>query len=140
MADKTILGTGLRPTGQMIPITAGENGIEPGMYLYADTDGKVKLAKRNSTLAIATALYCAMSYADLDDTVYIQDPNTAYDPGFVVTVGEIYVLGTGFGGIEAVSDLAGGAIGSGHFLCLIGIGSTEALLDPVFKTATAAHP
>lgn len=150
MADKVITVANIRPTGQAIRFVAGENGITPGSYLYADSadGGKLKLAKRNSTLAVASALYCSLSYADDEEPVYVQDPNSEFEPGFVVAAGEIYVLGTGFGGIEAVSDLAGGAIGSGHFLCVIGIGSTfdEATgtatvnkLVQIYQTAAAAH-
>lgn len=150
MADKAITVADIRSYGQPISMQVGESGIAPGMYLYADSadGGKLKRALRNGTLAQAAALYCAMTYASDDDYVMVQDPNAPFEPGFTVVVGEIYVLGTVAGGIEAVSDLAGGAIGSGHFLTIIGIGSSYAevsgtatynKLDQVYKSSTAAH-
>lgn len=141
MADKAITVANVRAYGTPTPIQVGESGIAPGMYLYADAadGGKLKMAKRNSTVAIATALYCAMSYASDDEYVLVQALSRSYAPGFTVAVGEIYVLGTGFGGVEAVSDLAGGAIGSGHFLCIIGYGISTGLIYPIFKSSTAAH-
>ena len=134
MADKTVTITSVRGAGATK--VAGEAGIAIGMVLY-EASGKLLMAKRTTTLAVAGARYVALTYAGLNENITAQGPGSTYNPGFAVVVGEIYVVGTGFGGIEALSAISG-VIPTGHFLTIVGFGKTTSLIQLIFQSAPTA--
>jgi len=138
MADKTVTPADVRGWGTPVKLTSGEAGIQPGHYLYADSaDGnKLKRGKRTVGAAEAAVKYVALTYADDEDDVSVVGVGAEVEPGFAVTAGEVYVLGTGNGGIEAGSD---GLPTSGQYTNVIGVGQSNGRIKLAFSYVSDAH-
>lgn len=108
--------------------TAGET-IAAGKALYkSSTTNKWMLADSNSATAEArAAIAIALNGASLNQPITVQRSGQVTIGG-TVTAGIEYYLSDTPGGICPVAD-----VGSGEYVCLVGVATTAAILDLNFK-------
>lgn len=104
-----------------------------GEVVYLDSDdGTYKLADVDASATVANAKGIALNGGVSGQPVKIASGGKL-DPGFPVSIGEVYVLSGDAGKIAPVADLA-----NGDFTFIIGIGETTSSLFLIMKTAGVA--
>lgn len=110
--------------------------VTAGQAVYLDTsDNEWKLADANLSAAASKLGGIAMNGGSDGQPAAVAIGGTI-DPGFTVTVGEIYVLGaTAAGDINPVADLA-----SGWYVNIVGVGITASILKLAIVNSEVAVP
>ncbi len=132
MVDVSVTATEVLDASDTV-VTNGHFGetVTAGQVVYKKaSDGLFWLADADDTSATATVAGIAMNGGAAGQPAEIAIGRTI-DPGFTVTVGEIYVLSGTPGGIAPVADLA-----SGDYVSIIGIGITASSLslEPLYNS------
>ena len=127
------IGAASTPTRR---VQAGE-AVTQGDPVYSSTDGKWYQCDANDTAAKARCAGIALTAAATDGYFLIAEPGTTpgqslVNLGATLTVGEIYVLSATKGNIAPEGDLA-----TGHYVTVLGVATTAALLDfrPIVSNA-----
>jgi hypothetical protein len=111
--------------------------VTAGQAVYKDesvTPNTWKLAQADGTAAEATCGGIAMGGGASGQTVKVATAG-ALDPGFTVTVGEIYVLGATAGSIYPEADLL-----ASDYVSIIGVGISASRLDLILKNTGVEVP
>lgn len=111
--------------------------VTAGQTVYKDeavTPNTWKLAQADGTAAESVCGGIAMSGGAAGQTIKVATSG-ALDPGFTVTVGEIYVLGATAGSIYLESDLA-----ASDYVSIVGVGITASRLDLILKNTGVEVP
>lgn len=116
--------------------TLGETATQgQAVRIDAAAGDSLKLADADASAASAAAIAILLTAgANGQPAKYvIKDP--AFQPGFPVTVGEIYVLSGTPGGICPEADLA-----PGDYVTVIGVGKTSSTIDLDIKRSGVQVP
>ncbi len=134
MVDVTVTEAEVLPGSDTV-YTDGLFGatVTGGQLVYLDSStATFKLADADVSAAVALAVGIAMIGGVSGQPCKIATGGKM-DPGFTVTLAEIYVGSATAGGIAPVADL-----GSGDFTMIVGIGVTTSSILLLFKTAGVA--
>lgn len=110
-------------------VQVGE-AVTQGQPLYQDaTNSKYYRCDANDTAAKARVAAIALTAAALDGFALVALPGSGpgrslVNLGATLTVGEIYVISSNVGRIAPEADLA-----TGHYVTVLGVATTAALLD-----------
>lgn len=111
--------------------------VTAGQAVYKDTatsPATWKLADANLSATAALVSGIALNSGAIGQVAAVAIGGTI-DPGFTVTVGEVYVLGaTAAGDINPVADLT-----TGWYTNIVGLGITASILKLVFANSGVAH-
>ena len=129
MVDVTVTAAEVLP-GTDTQYTHGVAGeaITGGQTVYLDsTTSTYKLADADDSAATATVVGIAMNTAAANGRLTIATSGSL-DPGFTVTVGQIYVQSGTAGGIAPVADLA-----TSDRVSILGVGASATSLTLSIK-------
>ena len=102
--------------------------ITGGQSVYLDsTTSTYKLADADDTAATAAVVGIAMNTAAANARLTVATSGSL-DPGFTVTVGQVYVVSGTAGGIAPVADLA-----TSDIVSIIGVGASATSLTLAIK-------
>ncbi len=136
MADLTVTaGNVVAATGaSTLNGTAGAT-VTAGQTVYLDsTTSTLKLCDANLSLAASTTKGIALHGASSGQPLQIQTGGDI-NPGDTVVVGKIYVQSATAGGIAVAADLA-----TGHYVTVIGVGTTASNIHLVMYNSLVAVP
>lgn len=113
--------------------TAGET-ITAGMSLYLGADNKIYKAQCDGTANQAACIGIALTGSSLDQPItYLS--SGGINLGATLTVGETYVVGTAFGGINPIGDLV-----STNYVTILGIATTASNLAVDIQVSATQKP
>jgi hypothetical protein len=137
MADITITAASVKKTATTV-IEEGVAGatITAGKPVYKDsTDGKLKLADADLSLAAAEAIGIALNGAETDHPLeYATGGDVTYNAG--LTAGTVYVVSATAGGVAPSADLDAA---STWYATILGVASSTTNLKVSIKASRAVN-
>ena len=135
MADVTVTAAEVLPASGTTYFDALLGAtVTAGQSVYIDSSGLVQLADADASATAAQAKGIAMTGGAAGQPCRVAISGNI-DPGFTVTVGEIYVVSATAGGIAPVADLA-----TGMYPHILGFGTTASNLKIINQFAGVAVP
>ena len=135
MADVTVTAANVQPDGaaEILAGTAGAT-ITAGQSVYLDTSvSKYKLADADASATSVAAGIAVNSASDTQPIDILTEGDLTI--GGTLVVGTAYYVSTTAGGVAPEAD-----IGSGDFMCFLGIARSAAVLAVKVLSSTTAKP
>ena len=134
MADLTVVAANVQPGTSTISKRgiAGE-AIGAGDSVFEASDGGMELAENDIDAASAAARGIALNGAAIGQPIEYAASGDI-DMGAIMTIGQVYIVGAGPGGIAPEVDA-----GAGDFVTILGVATTTSNLKLGITQSGVAH-
>lgn len=134
MADLTVTPANVQPGASAVTKRgiAGE-AINAGQAVFVATDGGIELAEHDVDAATAAIVGVALNDAATGQPIEYAVTGDI-DMGAIMTIGQVYIVGAGAGGIAPEADA-----GAGDFVSIVGVATTTSNLKLGLTHSGVAH-